>query len=56
MELVIANIAYRNELISTEVFSILVIMGIVTTLTTPVLLKRAFSRLDRVAPAPVGAN
>lgn len=42
MELVIANIAYRNGLISTEVFSILVIMGVLTTLTTPLMLKRAF--------------
>lgn len=46
MELVIANIAYKNGLISTEVFSILVIMGVLTTLTTPLLLKRAFDRLD----------
>lgn len=46
MELVIANIAYRNGLISTEVFSILVIMGVLTTLTTPILLKRAFGRLE----------
>lgn len=44
MELVIANIAYRNGLISTEVFSILVIMGVLTTLTTPLLLKQAFGR------------
>ena len=46
MELVIANIAFKNGLISTEVFSILVIMGIVTTLTTPYLLKKAFARID----------
>jgi Kef-type K+ transport system membrane component KefB len=46
MELVIANIAYHNGLISTEVFSILVIMGVLTTLTTPLLLKRAFGRLE----------
>jgi Kef-type K+ transport system membrane component KefB len=46
MELVIANIAYRNGLISTEVFSILVIMGVLTTLTTPLLLKHAFKRLE----------
>lgn len=46
MELVVANIAYRNGLISTEVFSILVIMGVLTTLTTPLLLKRAFGRLE----------
>ncbi len=47
MELVIANIAYRNGLINTEVFSILVIMGVLTTLTTPLLLKRAFKQLDK---------
>lgn len=46
MELVIANIAYRNGLISTEVFSILVLMGILTTLTTPLLLKRAFGQME----------
>lgn len=42
MELVIANIAFQNGLISTEVFSILVVMGVLTTLTTPILLRRAF--------------
>lgn len=42
MELVIANIAYNAGLISTEIFSILILMGILTTLTTPFLLKRAF--------------
>jgi Kef-type K+ transport system membrane component KefB len=42
MELVIANIAYKNNLISTEIFSILVIMGILTTLTTPFILKKGF--------------
>jgi Kef-type K+ transport system membrane component KefB len=47
MELVIANIAYKNGLIGTEVFSILVIMGVLTTLTTPLLLKRAFAYMDR---------
>jgi Kef-type K+ transport system membrane component KefB len=46
MELVIANIAYKNGLINTEVFSILVIMGILTTLTTPILLKKAFAKID----------
>lgn len=48
MELVIANIAYKNGLISTEVFSILILMGIITTLTTPVLLKKAFEKLEKV--------
>jgi Kef-type K+ transport system membrane component KefB len=42
MELVIANIAYKAGLIDAEIFSILVIMGIVTTLSTPIMLKRAF--------------
>lgn len=52
MELVIANIAYKNGLITTEVFSILVIMGVLTTLTTPLILKRAFEKLE----SPVAAN
>lgn len=47
MELVIANIAYKNGLIGTEIFSILVIMGILTTLSTPLLLRQAFRRNDR---------
>ncbi len=42
MELVIANIAYKNNLINLQIFSILVIMGIVTTLSTPLMLKKAF--------------
>jgi Kef-type K+ transport system membrane component KefB len=42
MELVIANIAYQAKLINSEIFSMLVIMGLVTTLSTPFLLKRAF--------------
>lgn len=46
MELVIANIALQNGLIDTSVYSILVVMGIVTTLASPFLLKRSFARLD----------
>lgn len=42
MELVIANIAYQSGMISLEIFSVLVIMGVLTTLTTPVALKRFF--------------
>ncbi|MCL2328806.1 MAG: cation:proton antiporter [Bacteroidetes bacterium] len=42
MELVIANIAYQAGMISLEIFSMLVIMGVLTTLTTPVALKRFF--------------
>lgn len=48
MELVIANIAYKANLISSEIFSILVIMGVLTTLTTPFMLKWGFNRIDRV--------
>jgi Kef-type K+ transport system membrane component KefB len=55
MELVIANIAFRAGLINVEIFSMLVIMGLVTTLSTPFLLKWAFKRMDDdvhdVAPA-----
>jgi len=42
MELVIANIAYKQGLINLEIFSMLVIMGVLTTLTTPFVLKRFF--------------
>ena len=42
MELVIANIAYKAGLIDSEIFSILVLMGVLTTLVTPSLLKQAF--------------
>jgi Kef-type K+ transport system membrane component KefB len=45
MELVIANIAYQAKLINSEIFSMLVIMGLVTTLSTPFLLKRAFKSI-----------
>jgi len=47
MELVIANIAYSAGLITAEIFSILVLMGVLTTLTTPFMLKRAFKNLDK---------
>ena len=49
MELVIANIAFRAGLINVEIFSMLVIMGLVTTLSTPFLLKWAFKRMDEDA-------
>ncbi|HLO72434.1 MAG TPA: cation:proton antiporter [Flavobacterium sp.] len=49
MELVIANIAYKAGIINTEIFSMLVIMGLITTLSTPFLLKRAFKSIDKVA-------
>lgn len=47
MELVIANVAYKAGMISTEIFSILVLMGIITTLTTPIALKRGFRYLEK---------
>jgi Kef-type K+ transport system membrane component KefB len=47
MELVIANIAFSAGLIDVEIFSMLVIMGLLTTLVTPFLLKRAFHLLDK---------
>jgi Kef-type K+ transport system membrane component KefB len=47
MELVIANIAYKAGIINTEIFSMLVIMGLITTLSTPFLLKRAFKSIDK---------
>lgn len=46
MELVIANIAYQAKLINSEIFSMLVIMGLLTTLTTPFLLKHVFKSID----------
>jgi Kef-type K+ transport system membrane component KefB len=47
MELVIANIAFRAGLIGVEIFSMLVVMGLVTTLSTPFLLKYAFNKIDQ---------
>jgi Kef-type K+ transport system membrane component KefB len=40
MELIIANIAYKSGLINLEIFSILIIMGILTTVVTPFALKK----------------
>lgn len=48
MELVIANIAYSSGFIGERLFSIIVLVGVVTTFATPLLLKRA---LPRLAPA-----
>jgi Kef-type K+ transport system membrane component KefB len=46
VELVVARIALANGFIGLRLFSVLVLMGVVTTMVTPVLLKRAFDRLD----------
>lgn len=45
MELIIANIAFKYGLINLEIFSVLVIMGIITTITTPFLLKKSFKTI-----------
>jgi Kef-type K+ transport system membrane component KefB len=50
MELVIANIAYKSGIINNEVFSILIIMGIITTISTPSMLKYAFGRMEKTVP------
>ena len=42
MELVIANIALTKGFITEELFSMLVLMGTVTTMATPFLLRKAF--------------
>lgn len=47
MELVIANIAYKAGVISIEIFSMLVIMGVFTTLCTPFLLRKAFKLVEK---------
>lgn len=47
MELVIANIALQNGFIDIPLFSILILMGIITTVVTPFLLKRSFSLIDK---------
>lgn len=47
MELVIANIALANKFIGDQLFTVLVLMATVTTIVTPVLLKRAYEHLPR---------
>jgi len=47
MELVIANIALQNGFIDISLFSILVLMGIMTTVVTPLLLKKSFALMDK---------
>jgi Kef-type K+ transport system membrane component KefB len=52
MELVIANIAFKAGLINVEIFSMLVIMGLITTLSTPFLLRYGFKRLEKTETSP----
>jgi Kef-type K+ transport system membrane component KefB len=42
MELVVAGIAYQKGFIGQGMFSTLVLMGVVTTILTPFLFRRAF--------------
>ncbi len=49
MGLVLANIAYKAEMISMEVFSILVIMSVVTTLSTALSMKSFFNKLEGIS-------
>ena len=46
MELVIANIALANGFIGQQLFTILVLMAVLTTFVTPVLLRNAYRRLE----------
>jgi Kef-type K+ transport system membrane component KefB len=47
MELVVARIGLSSGLVGSGLFSVLVLMGMVTTIVTPTLLKRAFEAADR---------
>ncbi|MFZ5551799.1 MAG: cation:proton antiporter [Bacteroidota bacterium] len=47
MELVIANIALSEGIIDTSLFSILVVMGALTTIVTPFLLKKSFDWMEK---------
>jgi Kef-type K+ transport system membrane component KefB len=50
MEIVIANIALQKGFIDISIFSILVLMALLTTVITPFMLKDAFERIDKVHP------
>ncbi|HEV2323622.1 MAG TPA: cation:proton antiporter [Terracidiphilus sp.] len=50
MELVIANIALANGFIGQQLFTILVLMAVATTFTTPFLLKHAYDRIPAENP------
>jgi Kef-type K+ transport system membrane component KefB len=45
MELVIASVALSNKFIGDQLFTVLVLMATVTTIVTPILLKKAYERL-----------
>ncbi|HET9385106.1 MAG TPA: cation:proton antiporter [Gemmatimonadales bacterium] len=52
MELVVARIGLTSGLVGADIFSVLVLMGVTTTVITPVLLKRAFEAVDRERESP----
>ena len=52
MELVIANVALSRGFIGRGLFTVLVLMAVLTTLTTPFLLKRAFDRMESAELQP----
>ncbi|MEI6576544.1 MAG: cation:proton antiporter [Bacteroidota bacterium] len=52
MELLVANIGLRYGFINITVYSVLVVMGITTTMISPYFLKRSFDRMDRVKINP----
>ena len=47
MELVIASIALSNGFIDQSLFSILVVMGLLTTIVSPYLLKKSFLQINK---------
>jgi Kef-type K+ transport system membrane component KefB len=53
MELVIANVALTNGFIGKQLFTMLVLMAVVTTFATPFLLKRAYAKMELPEPKPV---
>jgi len=52
MELVVASIAFRAGLVDAEVFSALLVVGLITTMLTPLLLKR----WQAIAPPPAASD
>jgi Kef-type K+ transport system membrane component KefB len=55
MELVVAGIAYERGFIDANLFSVLVLVGVVTTLVTPMAFNAVVSRAQRVRYRETGA-
>jgi hypothetical protein len=51
MELVIATIALKKGFIEPQLYSLVVLVGVVTTLATPLLLQRAVPHVPELAAA-----